>query len=127
MITERTKYYLLPERTINPGNFTLPPEALGKSIIVSSPPPISQSAHFFSYAIFPYFHPHPHMIESKRELLLRLSPNIQDAEKQRQVDISTCEQFTRCKVTKSYRRGCSYEYRDIDNDMLVPYDEYERR
>jgi hypothetical protein len=52
---------------------------------------------------------------------------ISDAEKQRQIDSKQCEDFTRCKVGKSKGRNSSFEYTDIDTEMLVATEEYEIR
>ena len=66
-------------------------------------------------------------IESKKELLISLSPMLTNAENQRKVDIELCEQFTRCRSSKGKGRYSCYEYTDIDTQLLVDYDEFERR
>jgi hypothetical protein len=65
--------------------------------------------------------------EAKRLLLLSVYPTVQAGERQRIVDSKASEEFTRCRVEKSYRRGQSYEYVDIDTNALVDYPEYEAR
>lgn len=77
----------------------------------------------------------PHLIyfesykltDAKKALLLSLTPMISDADKQRQIDSKQCEDFTRCKVGKSKGRNSSFEYTDIDTDLIVATDEYEIR
>ena len=46
---------------------------------------------------------------------------------QRKVDIELCEQFTRCRSSKGKGRYSCYEYTDIDTQLVVDFDEFERR
>jgi hypothetical protein len=66
-------------------------------------------------------------LESKKSLLLSMSPVISTAEIQRKIDSDAVESFTRCKVGKASGRGSSYEYMDIDTKVVVSPDEYKRR
>ena len=70
---------------------------------------------------------HPSTIESKKELLISLSSMLTNAETQRKIDTNLCEQFTRCKSTKGKGRYSCYEYTDIDTQLVVDFDEFERR
>jgi hypothetical protein len=56
-----------------------------------------------------------------------LSPALMHAEKSRKDEEGLREQFTRCRVDKSDRRNSSYMYIDIDADLHVSPDEYEKR
>ncbi len=81
-----------------------------------------------SRSIYPKLFPHPiTSIEGKRALLLSLTPMLTEGEGQRQVDVSNCESFTRCKCEKSRKINSSYEYVDIDTNASVSSDKYEER
>ena len=67
-------------------------------------------------------------LDSKKQILTGLVPMIKDAEKQRMLDVTECENFTRCRVNKAKQsRTGNYEYTDIDTELLVTTEEYERR
>ena len=66
-------------------------------------------------------------IESKKELLISLSPMLTNAENQRKIDIEICEKFTRCRSSKAKGRYSCYEYTDIDTQLVVGYDDFEKR
>lgn len=81
-----------------------------------------------SRSIYPELFPHPiTSIEGKRALLLSLTPMLTEGEGQRQVDVTNCESFTRCKCEKSRKVNSSYEYVDIDTNTSVSSDKYEER
>ena len=79
-----------------------------------------------SRSIYPELFPYPiTSIEGKRALLLSLTPMLTEGEGQRQVDVTNCESFTRCKCEKSRKGNSSYEYVDIDTNTSVSSDKYE--
>lgn len=86
------------------------------------------------YKLLPSRYTHPELylhpsssIESKRALLLSLSPMLTNGENQRIKDVKACTDYTRCVVEKSKKRNASYEYLDIDTNDKIEYNEYERR
>jgi hypothetical protein len=77
--------------------------------------------------LYPETFEHPaSSIDGKKALLMSLGPCLDDAEKQRKIDTTSTEAFTRCRVIKTRGRSC-FEYRDIDVDVAIPEEEYEKR
>lgn len=79
--------------------------------------------------LFPeqFDHP-PFSYESKRELLLSLSPSLIEAEKERKDEEEERVDFTRCRVGKASRKSnAHYEYVDVDTNTKVAASEYETR
>ncbi len=70
-----------------------------------------------------YTHP-PKSMESKKALLLSLSPMLAEAEKQQKSDVAACQKFTGCSSNKGKGRHSSYEYRDLNSTIVEP-EEYE--
>jgi hypothetical protein len=66
-------------------------------------------------------------LEAKKDILGGMTPMLAEAESVRKADIDRCEQFTRCRVEKSRLRSASYQYIDIDTDLVVSSAEYSRR
>lgn len=66
-------------------------------------------------------------LESKKAVLLSLSPMLTDAERQRKGDSIEVETFTRCRVDKGRDRSSYYDYIDIDTNLIVDPIEYQRR
>ncbi len=80
-----------------------------------------------SRVMFPEDFPHPSTsIESKKSLLISLSPMLTEAEDQRKRDTKECEEFTRCRSSRGKGRS-NYEYIDIDTSIRVDFAEFERR
>jgi hypothetical protein len=96
---------------------------LGRQIVMST-----------SYQILPsrllnpssFAHP-ASTIEGKKAVLVSLGPSLDESEKQRKADVMSVEAFTRCKVQKSRTSKSSFEYKDIDINLVVSYTEYEKR
>lgn len=81
-----------------------------------------------SRSIYPELFPHPiSTIEGKRALLISLTPMLTEGEGQRQLEVTNCETFTRCKCEKSRKINSSYEYIDVDTNLSVSSDKYEER
>ena len=79
-----------------------------------------------------YVYPHqfihsPASVEGKKEILLRLSPMLIQAEKERQRDYEECQQHTRCKIGKGNTKNCTYVYTDIDTKEIITSEEYKRK
>lgn len=71
---------------------------------------------------------HPlHSLEGKRKLLLSLSPMLSDNENQRKIDVTACEEYTRCKSSKGKGRFSTYDYTDFDTNAMISHSEYETR
>jgi hypothetical protein len=72
---------------------------------------------------------HPmHTLEAKKAVLQSLSPMLKESEEQRKKDTAACEGFTRCRSTKGKGGSFSlYEYTDLDTQLKVDYDEFEKR
>jgi hypothetical protein len=66
-------------------------------------------------------------VEAKRAVLISLTPMLTDAENARKRETQECEDFTRCKSTKTKSRSSSYEYVDIDSGLIVSYADFETR
>lgn len=66
-------------------------------------------------------------LESKKALLLSLSPMLKEAEEQKKKDTAACESFTRCKSSKGRGSYGIYQYTDFDIHTMVDYPEYEKR
>lgn len=66
-------------------------------------------------------------LESKKALLLSMTPYIGEAETQRRHDANEVETFTRCKVGKEKNKSSNYEYTDIDTKMIISPQEYKHR
>lgn len=64
-------------------------------------------------------------LEAKKQLLYSLSPVLGDLDKQRKIDSSDCEKYTRCKVNKGAYN--TFEYYDFDMNSIVTDHEYEKR
>lgn len=64
--------------------------------------------------------------ENRREILMGLSPMLNDADTHRKQEIEACETFTKCKSSKVKTRN-SYEYIDVVTLKAVDFTEYERR
>ncbi len=80
-----------------------------------------------SRLMFPEQYPHPSTsIESKKSLLISLSPMLTEAEDQRKQDTKECEEFTRCRSSRGKGRS-NYEYIDLDLSIRVEFAEFERR
>jgi hypothetical protein len=80
-----------------------------------------------SRLMFPENFPHPSTsIESKKSLLISLSPMLTEAEDQRKQDTKECEEYTRCRSSRGKGRS-NYEYIDIDTSLRVEFAEFERR
>lgn len=78
--------------------------------------------------LFPHKYEHPaSSLNGKKALLLSLGPSLEEAEKQRKLDVAACEDFTRCRVDKSRSLRSSYEYRDIDSNIVISEPDYEKR
>ncbi len=69
----------------------------------------------------------PESMNSKKKLLLSLTPMLTDNEAQRKFDIAACEDFTRCRSSKGKARFSNFEYTDLDTGLKVSFEEYERR
>lgn len=65
--------------------------------------------------------------ESKKELLLSISPSLQIADKIRKNEEWERQEFTRCRVIKSSKKHVYYEYIDIDTKMTLRPEDYENR
>ena len=71
----------------------------------------------------------PHAVdslESKRQILVMITPMLEDSEKVRKADVGECERFTRCRVERSPDRG-AFEYVDVDSGVPIDLAEYESR
>lgn len=64
--------------------------------------------------------------ENRREILMGLSPMLNDADTHRKQEVEACETFTKCKSSKVKTRN-SYEYIDVVTMQAVDFTEYERR
>eukprot|EP01033_Poteriospumella_lacustris_P000720 gene723-510_t len=64
--------------------------------------------------------------ENRREILMGLSPMLNDADTHRKQEIEASENFTKCKSSKVKTRN-SYEYIDVVTLKAVDFTEYERR
>jgi hypothetical protein len=87
-----------------------------------------------NYPILPSRYLDPHLFtapvnsfEGKKSLLMSIAPSLQVAEKKRKEEEDEREAFTRCRVAKSARKTCYYDYVDVDTKMSVRPEEYERR
>jgi hypothetical protein len=69
----------------------------------------------------------PSSLASKKELLISLGPMLTDGEEQRNKDVTTCEDYTRCKIEKVKTKSSTYEYFDMDIQSIIPPVEYEKR
>jgi hypothetical protein len=69
----------------------------------------------------------PETIESKRALLLSLGPMLDNAEKQRKIDVSYCASLTRCRIESKRTRMSWYQYCDLDSRVVIDPSEYEHR
>lgn len=56
-----------------------------------------------------------------------MSTMLTEAENQRKLDTTKCEEFTRCRVEKNKIRSSYYDYIDIDTNQKVSEKEYTRR
>jgi hypothetical protein len=76
--------------------------------------------------LYPENFPYPsESIQSKKQLLMTISPVLETSEKERKQEVDDCEQYTRCRVVRSNR--AYFEYVDTDHNTYVEYPEYERR
>lgn len=64
--------------------------------------------------------------ENRREILMGLSPMLNDADTHRKQEVEACETFTKCKSSKVKTKN-SYEYIDVVTMKAVDFAEYERR
>lgn len=66
-------------------------------------------------------------IESKKAVLISLGPMLDIAEKQRKLDVSKCEEITRCRIESKKTRASWYQYSDLDSRVVIDPSEYEMR
>eukprot|EP01039_Chlorochromonas_danica_P011685 gene11685-13113_t len=66
-------------------------------------------------------------IEAKKAVLIKLTPSLSSAEEERKREVQACEEFTRCKASKSKIRSVGFEYIDIDTNIAISYQDYENR
>ena len=66
-------------------------------------------------------------IESKRAVLMSLGPMLDEAEKQRKIDVAQCEDMTRCRIESKRTRASWYQYSDVDSSTVIDPSEYEER
>jgi hypothetical protein len=69
----------------------------------------------------------PNSLESKKALLISMTPMLTEGENQRKFETKECEEFTRCRVEKSKLRASSYEYIDLDTNSRISGDDYTQR
>lgn len=69
----------------------------------------------------------PESMQSKRAVLLGLSPMLTDAEKQKKIDGELCTKFTRCTSYKGKGRCGQFEYFDLDTQSVMEYENYQKR
>jgi hypothetical protein len=88
----------------------------------------------FAYGLLPARLLHPdnfslpaEAIESKRAVLLGLAPMLDDAEKQRKIDVAVCQAHTRCRIDSKRTRASWYQYSDVDAQLAIDPSEYEDR
>ena len=98
-------------------------DGMGKKVIEQLKYPLIPSRWVYPDA-FPFS---VNSIESKRAILMSLSPMLTGSDKQKQSDTKSCEEYTRCKVCKGNSRSSPYDYHDIDIDIKIDPSEYERR
>ena len=66
-------------------------------------------------------------LKSKKALLLNLSPQLEESERQRKEEVLKCEEFTKCKVQKEKSRSSDYTYIDTQTKKAISSQEYEKR
>ncbi len=96
---------------------------LSKTVFESSSYPLLPNRLMFPEK---YIH-QPSSIESKRALIYSMEGNLNDSERQKKQDTAMCEEFTRCRVGKGRDSRSSFEYFDIDANVAISDDDYERR
>lgn len=91
--------------------------------------------HATGYSIMPMRHIYPDQfkpdsqsVEAKKALLVSLTPLLVQAEADRLAESKACEEFTRCRVVKvKGNRNVCYSYCDVDNEDVVPWEDFEMR
>ena len=66
-------------------------------------------------------------LESKKAVLIGLAPMLDDAEKQRKIDVASCEALTRCRIVSKRTRSSWYQYSDLDTSHVIDPSEYQER